>query len=150
MGSGGVQSADLVGTLQPVVAVRFCPVLFALEEQAEEELATGGRGAPAIDLPYRMVFALATRDSVLLYDTQVPPPLLLPPLSSCLITTDQDIVLDSPCHQQLSKWPPGRAECSGGRPSKAVSKNEATCPTHCNSRGNILMSLLISFWMTLK
>lgn len=65
--------SDLI-CLQPVVAVRFCPVLFELEalEPASAEMP--------IDLPYRMVFALATKDSVMLYDTQV-----LLPRSFCLI-----------------------------------------------------------------
>ena len=51
--------------LQPVVAVRFCPVLFELGEVAGSDLKA------SIDLPYRMVFAMATKDSVLIYDTQV-------------------------------------------------------------------------------
>lgn len=51
--------------VQPVVAVRFCPVLFELGEVAGSDLKA------SIDLPYRMVFAMATKDSVLIYDTQV-------------------------------------------------------------------------------
>lgn len=50
---------------QPVVAVRFCPVLFKLRQpHASDNLA--------FQLPYRMVFALATLDSIVVYDTQVP------------------------------------------------------------------------------
>ena len=48
--------------LQPVVAVRFCPVLFEVDEGLDAE------GSP-FDLPYKMVWAVATMDSVMLYDT---------------------------------------------------------------------------------
>jgi hypothetical protein len=40
-----------------VVAVRFCPMLFELKP-ATAELKT----SPAFDLPYRMLFAVATID----------------------------------------------------------------------------------------
>jgi hypothetical protein len=82
----------------PVVAVAFCPSLFALRPSqpagqatadpaaaaASSEAAagqpagqqkgdaggqTGGKGP--VQLPYRMVFAVATAESVILYDTQV-------------------------------------------------------------------------------
>ena len=53
--------------LQPVIAVRFCPVLF------QPEQPSAGTTALPINLPYRMVFAIATRDSILVYDTQVIP-----------------------------------------------------------------------------
>jgi chromatin assembly factor 1 subunit B len=42
------------------VAVRCCPILFELRP-----------GQPSLyDIPYRMIFAVATEDSILLYDTQ--------------------------------------------------------------------------------
>lgn len=42
------------------VVVRFCPVLFELRP-----------GKPSMyDIPYRMIFAVATQDAILLYDTQ--------------------------------------------------------------------------------
>lgn len=48
------------------VAVRCCPILFELR-QAEGD----GKSAKSIfKLPYRMVFSVATIDSILLYDTQ--------------------------------------------------------------------------------
>uniref|UniRef100_A0A336M445 CSON011845 protein n=1 Tax=Culicoides sonorensis TaxID=179676 RepID=A0A336M445_CULSO len=47
---------------QYTVATRFCPVLFKLENPKE--------CPPIIPLPYRMVFAIATRSSVYFYDTQ--------------------------------------------------------------------------------
>lgn len=52
--------------MQPAVAVRFCPVLFELKEEVE-----GEREPSPFQLPYRMVFAVATADSLVLYDTQV-------------------------------------------------------------------------------
>ncbi len=54
---------------QPVVAVRFCPVLFAAE-LATEHAASGeapaamAPAANACRLPYRLVLAVATLDSV--------------------------------------------------------------------------------------
>lgn len=51
--------------LQPTVAARFCPVLFDLEE------TDGDAPLLPIELPYRMVFAVASKDTVTLYDTQV-------------------------------------------------------------------------------
>ncbi|XP_075216144.1 chromatin assembly factor 1, p105 subunit [Lycorma delicatula] len=43
------------------VAVRCCPKLFTLQESEEP---------PLFNLPYRIVFAIATQSSVILYDTQ--------------------------------------------------------------------------------
>lgn len=48
---------------QYTVAVRFCPVLFKLRPHSETN-------APVIPLPYRMIFAVATKSCVYLYDTQ--------------------------------------------------------------------------------
>ncbi|XP_031617836.1 chromatin assembly factor 1 subunit B [Contarinia nasturtii] len=45
------------------IAVRCCPVIFKLRPHNENT-------APMIDLPYRMVFAVASKTSVYLYDTQ--------------------------------------------------------------------------------
>jgi chromatin assembly factor 1 subunit B len=53
--------------MQAVVAVRFCPVLFEAEP---------GEEGP-FELPYRMVFAVATLDSVVLYDTSNQGPLAM-------------------------------------------------------------------------
>ncbi|CAH0386297.1 unnamed protein product [Bemisia tabaci] len=47
---------------QYTVAVRCCPVLFQLRDMSG--------GAPVFALPYRIVIAVATQKSVLLYDTQ--------------------------------------------------------------------------------
>jgi chromatin assembly factor 1 subunit B len=46
---------------QYTVAVRFCPILFELRDS---------KAKPIIPLPYRMIFAVATKCSVYLYDTQ--------------------------------------------------------------------------------
>lgn len=43
------------------IAVRCCPIYFELQENGS---------APVIALPYRIVFAVATQHSVLIYDTQ--------------------------------------------------------------------------------
>lgn len=50
------------------IAVRFCPLLFNLHGHDDDVL-------PVFDLPYRMVFAVATKSSVYLYDTQQRTPL---------------------------------------------------------------------------
>ena len=67
---------------QAIVAVRFCPVLFALATPHEEvpahpqpaaavQLDREPAVASPIRLPYNMVFAIATMDSVIIYKTQV-------------------------------------------------------------------------------
>lgn len=43
------------------VAVRWCPVYFNLRPM---------QAPPLLNLPYRLVFAVATQNSVVLYDTQ--------------------------------------------------------------------------------
>lgn len=72
-----------------MVAVRFCPVLFCRDDDNPQQPQQSGGGAPAaaegeagagaapapaaaphpFDLPYKMVFAVATLDSVVVYDT---------------------------------------------------------------------------------
>lgn len=47
---------------KPVVAVRFCPILFRLHERSKSFL-------PFQKLKYKLIFAVATVDSVILYDT---------------------------------------------------------------------------------
>ncbi|XP_059954774.1 chromatin assembly factor 1 subunit B-like [Mesoplodon densirostris] len=48
-----------------MLAVRCCPVYFELRPVVEAE-----PGVELVSLPYRLVFAVASEDSVLLYDTQ--------------------------------------------------------------------------------
>lgn len=52
------------------LAVRCCPVYFELRPVAEAETASEEPSPELLSLPYRMVFAVASEDSVLLYDTQ--------------------------------------------------------------------------------
>jgi len=54
---------------KPSVAVRCCPVLFQLRKETTE--------APTMDLPYRIVFAVISVDSIVVYDTQHREPLFL-------------------------------------------------------------------------
>ncbi|XP_054432080.1 chromatin assembly factor 1 subunit B [Pteronotus mesoamericanus] len=49
------------------LAVRCCPVYFELRPEVETDGPTQG---PLVRLPYRLVFAVASEDSVLFYDTQ--------------------------------------------------------------------------------
>ncbi|XP_014391123.1 PREDICTED: chromatin assembly factor 1 subunit B [Myotis brandtii] len=49
------------------LAVRCCPVYFELRPEAETD---GPAQGPLVRLPYRVVFAVASEDSVLFYDTQ--------------------------------------------------------------------------------
>lgn len=56
---------------KPIVAVRFCPVLFKPCSNAVQTAGAADEAAPAFGLPYRCVFAAATADSVLIYDTEV-------------------------------------------------------------------------------
>jgi chromatin assembly factor 1 subunit B len=85
--------AHLPALSAPSVAVRFCPHLFQLRPGAARGRAgpsSGPLGTPAdggagrggaagvagdecpwATLPYRMLFAVATMDSVVIYDTQV-------------------------------------------------------------------------------
>ncbi len=100
-GEWGAPAAALP-SVKPTVAVRFCPVLFALEgeekregEKREEEgdaatcapSPSAGAAAsssqqqqqqpPLFDLPYRLVFAVASLDSVAVYETGSLKPLAL-------------------------------------------------------------------------
>lgn len=52
--------------LQASVAVRFCPRLFARSQPGEDCRYPG-----QAELPYKMVFAIATFDAVTLYSTEV-------------------------------------------------------------------------------
>lgn len=57
------------------LAVRCCPVYFELRPEPEPGSPSGEPGAKLLAaLPYRLVFAVASEDSVLLYDTQQPFP----------------------------------------------------------------------------
>lgn len=49
---------------QYTLCIKFCPLLFQLKKYNEE------KNPPLIPLPYRMIFAVATKSCVFLYDTQ--------------------------------------------------------------------------------
>ncbi|KAK9670581.1 hypothetical protein RND81_13G211100 [Saponaria officinalis] len=57
---------QLPGASKPVVAVRFCPLAFSLR---------GSNSAGFFKLPYRLIFAVATLNSLYIYDTECVAPL---------------------------------------------------------------------------
>ena len=57
--------------LQAVVAIRFCPQLFQLRETPGDSNTCEHQPQHPFQLAYRMVFAMATLDSIIIYDTQV-------------------------------------------------------------------------------
>jgi chromatin assembly factor 1 subunit B len=54
---------------EPAIAARFCPSAFRLHADRPGG-ASSAAAAPHFNLPYRLVFAIATQDSILVYDTQ--------------------------------------------------------------------------------
>ncbi|XP_073155609.1 chromatin assembly factor 1 subunit FAS2 [Henckelia pumila] len=58
----------LPGASKPVVAVRFCPMAFKLR---------GSKTSPFFKLPHRLIFAVATLNSLYLYDTESIQPLVI-------------------------------------------------------------------------
>ncbi|KAK3252900.1 3-oxoacyl-[acyl-carrier-protein] synthase [Cymbomonas tetramitiformis] len=68
-------AACVSGLTSPAIAVRFCPIIFQLHEQSPvaesgTETTSARDVSAAFDLPYRIVMAVATVDSVFLVDTQ--------------------------------------------------------------------------------
>ncbi|OMO98289.1 hypothetical protein COLO4_14025 [Corchorus olitorius] len=59
-------SLQLPCASKPVVAVRFCPIAFNLQ---------GSNSAAFFKLPYRLIFAVATLNSLYIYDTESAPPI---------------------------------------------------------------------------
>ncbi|XP_062096703.1 chromatin assembly factor 1 subunit FAS2 [Humulus lupulus] len=57
---------QLPGASKPVIAVRFCPLRFSLR---------GSNPSGLFKLPYRLVFAVATLNSLYVYDTESSPPI---------------------------------------------------------------------------
>ncbi|TIB70980.1 WD40 repeat-like protein [Wallemia mellicola] len=53
--------AVLPGHKSATVGVRFNPILFNLRQRSEK---------PAFDLPYRMIYAVVSKESIIIYDTQ--------------------------------------------------------------------------------
>lgn len=69
---------SITGFKKPAIAVRFSPVLYKLLPGKSRH----------IDLPYRMVFAVATQDSVFIYDTQRLEPLAVAASIHYAVITD--------------------------------------------------------------
>ena len=88
------------------VAVRFCPLLYTLNESDEP---------PLVNVGYRMIFAVASTDSVTVYDTQSSTPLALITNLHCSSITDLAwspsgtyLALSSnDCYVSLVKWEEG-------------------------------------------
>ncbi|KAG9457244.1 hypothetical protein H6P81_001752 [Aristolochia fimbriata] len=57
---------QLPGASKPIIAIRFCPVLFSLR---------GSNTDSFFKLPYRVIFAVATLNSLYIYDTESVPPI---------------------------------------------------------------------------
>ncbi|KAL4183937.1 hypothetical protein AMTRI_Chr11g157560 [Amborella trichopoda] len=69
---------QLPGASKPIVAVRFCPISFTLR---------GSNSAGFFKLPYRIIFAVATLNSLYIYDTEsVAPVAILAGLHYAAIT----------------------------------------------------------------
>lgn len=49
------------GLKKPAIAISFSPIIYKVNEKTEKE--------PVFKLPYKMIFAVATQDSVIIYDT---------------------------------------------------------------------------------
>lgn len=60
--------AHLPGLSRPALAISFSPIFYELDQ-------TTSTGNPIFQLPYKMIYAVATQDSVIVYDTQHKAPL---------------------------------------------------------------------------
>uniref|UniRef100_A0A0V0HWX1 Putative ovule protein n=1 Tax=Solanum chacoense TaxID=4108 RepID=A0A0V0HWX1_SOLCH len=58
----------LPGASKPVIAVRFCPMTFSLR---------GSSNSSFFKLPYRLIFAVATLNSLYIYDTESVQPIAI-------------------------------------------------------------------------
>ncbi|BFZ63033.1 Chromatin assembly factor 1 subunit [Saitoella coloradoensis] len=79
-GLGKPPVAHLPGQRKPAVAVRCSPIYYKLrpldDSALEDDKADVVReGKPVFALPYRIIYAVATQDSVVIYDTQHPTPI---------------------------------------------------------------------------
>lgn len=61
-------AVHLPGASKPIVAVRFCPILFCLRGSKTDSL---------FRLPYRVIFAVATLNSLYIYDSESAPPIVI-------------------------------------------------------------------------
>lgn len=60
---------SLPGASKPIVAVRFCPILFCLQGS--------NTAAKLFELPYRVIFAVATFNSLYIYDSESSSPIVI-------------------------------------------------------------------------
>ncbi|OUM64299.1 hypothetical protein PIROE2DRAFT_8986 [Piromyces sp. E2] len=76
----------IVSHKKPAIAVRCNPIKYKLRNYKKDDMDTGNSNASSpnkpkvnsfISLPYRLIYAVATQDSVLIYDTQQTTPLVL-------------------------------------------------------------------------
>lgn len=79
-------ASHLPGPTAPAVAVRFCPVPFAMRPRGDAAApptpgVAAGEGAASagmpFELPYRLVFAVASTDTLFVYDTAEATPVAL-------------------------------------------------------------------------
>lgn len=59
----------LPGLRKPAIVIRFSPVRYSLFEKSSTD-KSHHMAVNVFNLPYRMLFAIATQDSILIYDTQ--------------------------------------------------------------------------------
>ncbi|KAI9193684.1 chromatin assembly factor 1 subunit B [Polychytrium aggregatum] len=76
------------GHRKPVIAIRCCPVAFRLRE-IEASDPESQKPPSLIRLPYRLVYAIVTQDSIVVYDTQQSSPLAM--LSNLHYSTFTDL-----------------------------------------------------------
>ncbi|GBG61409.1 hypothetical protein CBR_g20440 [Chara braunii] len=93
----------LPGHPKAVVVIRFCPVFFAPAPQSPSMAIAADnnrKGEPpkTFALPYRLVFAVATLDSLFLYDTQADQPIAViaglhyAPITDCAWAADGSMI----------------------------------------------------------
>eukprot|EP00249_Psilotum_nudum_P006045 c19416_g1_i1 orf=651-2081(-) len=68
---------QLPGASKPVIAVRFCPLLFTLRTSPGQKHEHDATCSDVFKLPYRLVFAVASLNSLFIYDTQSACPLAI-------------------------------------------------------------------------
>ncbi|KAL2621233.1 hypothetical protein R1flu_001438 [Riccia fluitans] len=61
---------ELPAGCKPVMGVRFCPLFFAIRSKEESERGMDVSEIVPFELPYKLIFAVATLSSVFIYDTQ--------------------------------------------------------------------------------
>lgn len=68
--------AHLPGSKRPSIAIRACPIAYELRDiSLARNDSVPKTKLSVFELPYRLVYAVATQDAILIYDTQDPKPL---------------------------------------------------------------------------